>query len=185
MRIVSTAIPAALPLVSRRSLMLGAAALPLALGACASVTDPATGKIDPAKIDRALKLAAADAKVIAGSLKSVLAQLSALDIPGLTPKVLEIAGIAIAGVTDTADALQAVTSIAAAQPLVKKLVTYAQAFAASLATLPLPKEVTMTLRAAVILLPVVEATVDLVVNRLPETSEIEGARAVLVACAAR
>lgn len=174
----------ALAPVSRRSLMLGSLALPLVGGACASLTDPATGKIDPAKIDRALKLAAADAKVIAGVLKSVLAQLSSLDIPGLTPKVIEIAGVAIAGVTDAADALQSATSIAAAQPLVKKLVTYAQAFAGALAALPLPKEVTTPLRAAVILLPVVEAAVDLVVNRMPETSEIEGARAVLIACAA-
>lgn len=181
MRIVSTALAAAPSLaLSRRSLLLGTTAcVPLALGACASITDPATGKIDPAKLDRALKLAAADAKVIAATLKSVLAQLSSLDIPGLTPKAIEIAGIAIAGVTDTADALQGVSSIAVAQPLVKKLVTYAQAFAGSVATLPLPKEVTTTLRAAVILLPVVEATVDLVVNRLPETSEIDWARGVL------
>lgn len=181
MRIVQTALAAGPSLaLSRRAFLLGTtAALPLTLGACESLKDPATGKIDPAKVDRALKLVAADAKVIAASLKSILAQLSSLDIPGLTPKVIEIAGIAIAGVTDTADTLQGVSTIAAAQPLVKKLVTYAQAFAGSLATLPLPKEVTTTLRAAVILLPVVEATVDLVVNRLPETSEIDWARTVL------
>ena len=180
-----TAIPAALPRVSRRSLLLGVAALPLAAGACESLKDPATGKIDPTKIDRALKLAAADAKVIAAGLKSVLAQLSSLDIPGLTPEVMKGAGITIAGVTDAADALQNVSTIAAAQPLVKKLVTYATTFAGALAKLPLPKEVTTALNAAVILLPVVEVTVDLVVNRLPETSEIDGARAVLADCAAR
>ena len=179
MHITATAIPAAPSLaVSRRTLMLGVVVLPLAAAACATVD----GKpLDPAEIDRKLKLVAADAKVIAAGLKSVLAQLSSLDIPGLTPQILDVAAIAISGTTDVANALQSVTTVAAAQPLVKKLVTYAQAFAGALAKLPLPKEVTTALNAAVILLPVVETTIDLVANRLPQTSEIERARGVLMA----
>lgn len=180
---MTSRLPAASTLASRRSLMLGAAALSLALGACA-VTDPATGKIDPAAIDRAIKTVAKDAKLIAAGFKTVLAQLSALDIPALTPRVIEVSGIAIDGIVKVADALQGATTIAEAQKQVEKLITYAQAVTAALATLPLPREVTTALQAAVILLPVIQTTIGLIANRLPETSEIDGARAVLTACAA-
>lgn len=165
------------PGVSRRGFTLAAAALPLTLGACGE-----GAKVDLAEIDRKLKSAAADAKVIASALKSVLAQISALDIPRLTPQAITIAGTAIAGITQVADSLERATTIAAAQPLVEKLSTYAQAVVGALAAVPLPKEINTALRAAVILIPVVELMVGLAANRLQANDMTEDqARGVLLA----
>lgn len=165
-----------LALVSRRSLMLGVTMLPLAAGACATA--------DVEKAERLLKIVVKNAKVIAGGLKGVLAQLGALNVPGLTPAILAVVGTAVDGTIKVAGDLEAVTSLAAAQPLVEKIGTYVQTVVGALATLPLPERVTTGLRAAAILLPVIETAVGLVANSAADPGmSPDQARAVLLAAA--
>lgn len=134
----------------RRNLLIATPAL--ALGACNTIN-----------IDKTLATVAADANLIAGGLKGVLAQLGPLNIPGLDTAILGKAATAIAGIQTVAASLTGVTSTAAAQPLVQKIESYVNVVVSALASLPLPPPISTAIQAAAILLPIIEIAVGLAV----------------------
>lgn len=149
----------------------------LGLSACASMNPE-----NVAKAEKALKRAARYSKSIATGLKNVSAQLAALKLPGMTPEIWTVVNTSIDGVIKVSTDIDGVTTIAQAQPLVQKLSTYVQTVVNSLATLPLPDSVLTGLRAAAILVPFIETTVDLAMTN-SEMSRADEAERILLALA--
>lgn len=162
---------------TRRRLSLMALALPFVAGACATS--------DVQNAERILKIVVKNARTLGNGFKNVAAQLASLNIPGLTPQVWAIVNTSIDGVIKVAGELEGVTSIAGAKPLVEKLSIYVQTVVNSLATLPLPDGVVTALRAASIILPIIEMAVDMAITNLDiktETSmSVEQAERILLA----
>lgn len=138
-------------MISRRALLASTVLVPLS----ACQTQPTW--------ENTLRAVVADANAIAALLAGALKQIALLNVPGLTPDVLNIAQSSLAGVMSVAQALSGVPDAGAAQPLVLKLASYASTGLGALAVLPLPPPIPGLLAAAAILVPVVAAAVQLVV----------------------
>lgn len=110
---------------------------------------------------------AQDASLIATGLKGALANLGALNIPGLTADKVMTIGLAVAGLQTVATSLLMATTTAVAQPLVQQIETDLNAIVGALAGLPLPPPISTALQAAAILLPVIETAIGMV---LPPTA---------------
>lgn len=108
-----------------------------------------------------IAVVAQDVQIIATGLSKTLTQLSALNLPGLTPAILDITQTALAELQTVAQALAGVSTATDAQPLVIRVEGYVNAFVGALSILPLPPEIKTALIAAQILLPVVEMAVNL------------------------
>lgn len=105
---------------------------------------------------------AIDASTIATGLQGALANISTLNISGLTADKLQTVGLALAGLKSVATALALATTNAQAQPLVQQMETDLNAIVGALAALPLPPQISVALQAAAILLPVIEAAIGMV-----------------------
>ena len=106
---------------------------------------------------------ASDASLIATGLQGALANISTLNISGLTADKMQTIGLALVGLKSVASALALATTTAQAQPLVQQLETDLNAIVGALAALPLPPQISVALQAAAILLPVIEAAVGMVI----------------------
>jgi hypothetical protein len=153
--------------ISRRSLLSAVAAAPL-LSACA------------ATIDQNVQNVISDVNILANGLRGMIPQLTALNLPGLTSNVMGTVDAAIAGIQSVAAAVSAVTTTAAAQPLIQKIETYLNTIVGALAPLALllPPPIGLIVTAATILLPVIEIAVGLLVNNvktMPVAASRQGA----------
>ena len=162
----------------RRSLLLGTTAcVPLSLGACASLGP---------RVDAAIAGIVEYGQAIYAGLKSMWAQLQAL------PQVQALSAETRATITSSGQAvgellaaLAGVQSVAAAQPIVAKLVTYAQAALGALGGIPgLPVAVTGLISAAQIVLPVLQSLVGLAVATVAQVQAATQAKAALLAAPA-
>lgn len=138
-------------MITRRLLVIGAA--PFGLAACSSM--PSSERI---------AAVAQDVQIIATGLSRTLTQLALLDVPGLTPAVLDICQKALGGIQQAARALASASSVSEAQPLVLRVEGYVSAILAALAAIPLPTDIQRALAAATVLLPVVMMAVNLAVR---------------------
>lgn len=137
-------------MISRRSLLVGTAALPL--GGCKLTFDQAAATVS------------ADVQLIASALPGVLTNLLNFHLPWLTPDKVQIAQNSIAGVQQVAASIGGATQIAMQQDLVRKLETYIMAFVAAIPVALLPPPYNVIVSAAVILLPVIFSMVNLVMT---------------------
>jgi hypothetical protein len=153
-------------MLSRRSLCL---AVPLVLAGC-------NGQ---APSGPSIAMVAQDVNLIAGGLSKALTQVQMLGVPGLTPQILNTCQIALTGVQGVAQSLAGVSSVQDAQPLIVRVEGYVNAIVDALAVLPLPPPVQTALLAATILLPVVEAAVNMAVPPAAATMTPDQARAAL------
>lgn len=112
-------------------------------------------------------MVAQDVNLIAGGLSKAIAQLQVIGVPGLTPQILNICQTSLAGVQGVAQSLAGVSTVQDAQPLIVRVEGYVNAIVGALAVLPLPPPVQTALLAATILLPIVEAAVNLAVPPQP------------------
>lgn len=129
-----------------------------------------------------IAVVAQDVQIIATGLSKTLTQLSALNLPGLTPAVLDIAQTALAGLQTVAKALAGVSTATDAQPLVVRVEGYVNAFVGAVSMLPvLPPEIRTALIAAQLLLPIIETAVNLAVppKTAAPTMTLDQARAAL------
>jgi len=136
-------------MLARRTVL----AAPLVLAACGGGAPSQT-----------LTTVVQDVQTIAMGLSKTLTQLSMLNLPGLTPAILDICQTALAGIQTVGQALLGVSSTTDAQPLVQRVEGYVNAFVGALAFLPLPGPIQLALVAATILLPIIESAVNLVVT---------------------
>lgn len=176
MRIASPALAAApLLALNRRAFLLGTAAcVPLSLGACASLGPT---------VDAGIKGMVEYGQAILAGLKSAWAQIQSLpQVKALsveTRTTIETAGKAVG---ELLEALGAAQSVAAAQPIIAKLVTYAQAALGALGAIPgLPGAVTNLIAAAQIVLPVLQSLVGLAVATVEQVTAANKAKAELLA----
>jgi hypothetical protein len=132
--------------------ILAVSLAPLALGACAGGNLPSS---------QSIAIVAQDVKIIASGLSKAFTQIQALNMPGLTPKLMDVCQQALTGIQSVADAMSGVTTVADAQPLVVKVEGYVNAFIGALSVLPLPPTIQTALIAATILLPIIETAVNL------------------------
>lgn len=136
-------------MLTRRIAILGIA--PFGLAACHGSL-PASQKV---------AAVARDVDIIAAGLSRTLRQLAVLDLPALTPAVMELCQKALVGIQTVARALSVATDVADAQPLVLRIEGYVSAILAALAAVPLPQDIQRALAAATILLPIVMMAVNL------------------------
>jgi hypothetical protein len=114
--------------------------------------------------DQSIGTVVADVNSIAGAFAALLPQLASLT--GMTPDVMGTVSQAIASLQAVATSLGTVTTVAAAQPLIRKVETYVNAVITALALVPLiPPPISTILQAAAVLLPVIEALVNMVVTQ--------------------
>ncbi len=153
-------------MLARRAIL----AAPLALAACNGMPP-----------SQSIQTVAQDVQIIATGLGKTLTQLSALNLPGLTPAILDMAQTALAGLQTVSQAFAGVSTATDAQPLVIKVESYVNAFVGALSILPLPPEIKTGLLAAQILLPVIEMAVNLAVppKTVATTMTADQARAAL------
>jgi len=144
--------------VSRRA-FLGVAAASLgagALAACAAIDPNATPQENLANV-------VTDVNDIAGAFMKVLPQIAAIN--GVPTSVIATVTSAVDEMQVVAQALsKAALSTTAAQPLVQKIETDVNAVVDAVASLPLPSSVSSVIQAASILLPIIEAAVNLSVT---------------------
>lgn len=172
MRNCSSAIP-------RRAFLLGTtAAVPLSLGACAGDFGQ--------KVDAGIKGMVEYGQAIYVGLRSAWAQIQTLpQVQALSPDVRSTIETAGKAVGDLLTALGAAQGVAAAQPIVAKLVTYAQAALGALGAIPgLPGTVTSLIAAAQIVLPVLQSLVGLAVATVEQVQAATKAKAELLAAPA-
>lgn len=144
-------------------------AAPLAVAAC-----------NGAPPSQAIATVAQDVQIIASGLSKTLVQLSALSLPGLTPAILDICQTALTGLQGVAGTLVGVSAISDAQPLIVRVEGYVNAFVGALSILPLPPPIQTALIAATVLLPFIEASVNLIVPaKAAPAMTADQARAVL------
>lgn len=129
-------------------------AAPLAVAACSGAPMPPT---------QTIAVVAQDVQIIADGLSRAMTQIAALGVKGLTPALLDICQSALSGISSVAKAIGATTSVADAQPLVVRVEGYVNSFVGALSLLPLPAEIKTALVAATVLLPVIEAAVNIAV----------------------
>lgn len=115
---------------------------------------------------QAIQIAANDVEVIANGLQGALAQIAAENPPppGMTPQLIAKIGTYVADLKSLAAAVAQASTTAQAQPLVQQVEADVNAIVAALAVLPLPQPLPAVLAAASILLPVIEASVGLIVT---------------------
>lgn len=135
-------------MLKRRTMLIGAAAVPLA--ACSS-----------AQPDPNLTQAVADVNALSAGLSGMLAGLSASGVSGLTPDVLATVNGAIANLKTAAAAIAKTATAVAAQPVVQQVEGYVNTVVSVLGALPLPPPISTILEAASVLLPIIETTVGL------------------------
>lgn len=143
-------------LVSRRSLLTQAFALGAVL--------PVLASCGTNSFAAGLQQATSDVSLIATGLQSSLAQLTALNVPGMTPGTLAKIGTAIGEIQTVNAALGSVATATQAQPLIAQLEAAINALVATAATLPLPPQIQLPIAAAAILLPVIETAIGLAVS---------------------
>lgn len=140
----------------RRRLLALTPAAAIALAGCA-------GGAPGAPSAQNVAVAIQDVGLIATGLGNALPQLAALNVPGLTPQVLATCKTALLGIQACAQAIKGATTPEAAQPTVAQVETYLNAIVGALAGLPLPPPINTALLAATILLPLIEAAVNMAV----------------------
>jgi hypothetical protein len=178
MRLYSTALAAAPSLVSRRALLLGTAAVPLTLGAC--------GGQFAQKVDVTIQGMVEYGQAIYAGLKSMWAQLQTLpQVQALSAETRATITTSGKAVGDLLSALGAVQGVAEAQPIVAKLVTYAQAALGALGSIPgLPGSVAGLISAAQIVLPVLQSLVGIGIATVEQVQAANRAKAELLAAPA-
>jgi hypothetical protein len=148
----------------RRSILVA----PLALAACNGASPSST-----------IATIAQDVQIIGAGLSKALTRVQALNVKGLSPELLAICQTALANIQTAAVTLSAVSLPADAQPLVVKVEGSVNAIVGTLSALPLPAEIQTALVAATILLPVIEAAVNLAVPSVSQPMTADQARATL------
>lgn len=160
----------------RRAFLLGTtAAVPLTLGACAGDFGQ--------KVDAGIKGMVEYGKAIHAGLKSAWAQIQTLpQVQALSPDIKNKIVDASKAVGNLLEELGAAQGVAAAQPIVGKLVTYAQAGLRGLGQIPgLPPTVTSLIGYAQIVLPVLQSLVGLAVATVEQVQAANQAKAALLA----
>lgn len=179
MRLSSTALAAAPSLaLSRRGLLLGTTAcVPLALGACESLGP---------RVDATIKGLVEYGQALYTGLKSMWAQLQTLpQVQALSLETKTVISTSGKAVGDLLAALSGVQSVAAAQPIVAKLATYAQAALGALGGISgMPGTVVSLIAAAQIVLPVLQSLVGLAVATMGQVQAAAQAKAILLAAPA-
>jgi hypothetical protein len=102
-----------------------------------------------------------DVALIAGDLGLLIAQLPALKIPGLTPELIADVQKSVDAIKLIAQSLAGTVTTAAAQPLVRQIITYVGAVAEALATFALPQPLPAILAEVIALLPAILSAVDI------------------------
>lgn len=149
-------------MISRRTLMTMTSSVALlALAGCSSMARSGLAK---QVVD--------DVAAIAGGLQAVLGPLST--IVGISPSTLATVSNLVSGITAVAQQVSAATTTSAAQPLVQQIEADVNAVVAALASLPLPPQISMALMAAQVLLPLIEAAVNLVITPAPPKAVASG-----------
>lgn len=161
--------------IPRRAFLLGtAAAVPFSLAAC--------GGDFGQKVDAGIKGMVEYGQAIYVGLRSAWAQIQTLPQVQARPDLVATITTAGKAVGDLLTALGAAQGVAAAQPIVAKLVTYAQAALGALGAIPgLPPAVTSLIAAAQIVLPVLQSLVGLAVATVEQVQAANQAKAALLA----
>lgn len=151
------------PLLHRRILLAGLAALP-----AASLTGCASGPaVTPSTIN--------DVNLIATALRALMPQLGL--VTGLSTTVIDTATQAIVGLQSAADAVATADTLAAARPIVVRIASDVSAVISALSAVELPEALSRALQAAAVLLPIIEAAVGLAAPAGAATSAMTPAQA--------
>lgn len=138
----------------RRKALLAAAGF-VALPGCSTIGQA---------IDSNLANVVTDSNAISNGASDILKNLVGINISSDTMNVIQGA---ISGIQSVAAAIGAVSSTASAQPLVQKLETYVNALVTAASNIPgLPAIVATVLKAASVLLPVIEQAAGIAVSVL-------------------
>lgn len=164
-------------MISRRAFLGSTAAIPLVVGGCANFGT---------KVDQAVQGIIEYGQAIYNGLRSAWGQLQALpSIQALSTDAKTTIATGAKAVGDSLAALAGVASAAQAQPIVAKLVTYAQSVLAVLASVTgLPAAVTVLIGAAQVVLPVLQSLVGLAVATVAQVQAAAQAKATLNAAPA-
>ncbi len=136
-------------MIARRAVIIA----PLALAACSAMPASST-----------LAMVAEDVKNIGFGLSKAFDRLLALNVQGFTADLITTCQTALGNIMAAADVIASLASVSDAQPVVQRIEGYVNTFVGTLSAFPLlPAEIKTALVAASVLLPVVEAAVNLVV----------------------
>lgn len=124
-----------------------------------------------------------DVSLIASGYRSVLPQIGT--IAGITPAIVAKAGQAIADLQAAAAAFASADAAAVQKTLVQRIEADVNAVVAVLAGLPLPAPISTILQAALVLLPIIEASVGIVAPAAAAPGGMSPSQARLALAAAR